>query len=249
MDLALLRVTQQLPSNGGLCGSPILVLSKHATMCTMRRFYRETCPEIFGEAEHFRSSVTSTVVSSCHLLLRLVTSQSQSYITADGQPASLSWNKAPIWGLRPDLDYCLTVAGLLVWGAHSDERSGPHGWLVTNIIWLLLYTVTNSKYYLLMSKSVLASKHSSRHHTLTHIPLKLRPLYSTPYVSASLVIFLFACTLRGMLAADLNIAGGCKPSRLDGNGMFIRKLFRVPHGLLQILSHRFMFYSNLHNVP
>jgi hypothetical protein len=51
-------------------------------------------------------------------------SQSQSYITTDSQPASLSWNKAPIWGLRPDLDYCLTVVGLLVWGALSDERMG-----------------------------------------------------------------------------------------------------------------------------
>jgi hypothetical protein len=50
-------------------------------------------------------------------------SQSQSYITTDGQPASLSWNKTPIWGLRPDLDYCLTVAGLLIWGALSDERT------------------------------------------------------------------------------------------------------------------------------
>jgi hypothetical protein len=51
-------------------------------------------------------------------------SQSQSYTTTDGQPASLSWNKAPIWGLRPDLDYCLTLACLLVWGALSDERTG-----------------------------------------------------------------------------------------------------------------------------
>jgi hypothetical protein len=42
----------------------------------------------------------------------------------DGQPASLSWNKAPFWGLRPDLYYCLTVAGLLIWGALSDERTG-----------------------------------------------------------------------------------------------------------------------------
>jgi hypothetical protein len=50
--------------------------------------------------------------------------QSQSYITTDGQPASLSWNKASIWGLRPDLDYCLTFAGLLVWGILSDERTG-----------------------------------------------------------------------------------------------------------------------------
>jgi hypothetical protein len=51
-------------------------------------------------------------------------SQSQSYVTTDGQPASLSWNKAPIWGLRPDLDYCLTVAGLWIWGTLSDERTG-----------------------------------------------------------------------------------------------------------------------------
>jgi hypothetical protein len=47
-----------------------------------------------------------------------------SYITTDGQPASLSWNKAFIWGLRPDLYYCLTVAGLLISGALSDERTG-----------------------------------------------------------------------------------------------------------------------------
>jgi hypothetical protein len=53
-----------------------------------------------------------------------IQSQSQSYITTDGQPASLSFNKAPNWGLRPDLDYCLTVACLLVWGALSDERTG-----------------------------------------------------------------------------------------------------------------------------
>jgi hypothetical protein len=27
----------------------------------------------------------------------------ESYITTDSQSASLSWNKAPIWGLRPDI--------------------------------------------------------------------------------------------------------------------------------------------------
>jgi hypothetical protein len=42
----------------------------------------------------------------------------------DGQSASLSWNKSPIWGLRSDLCYCQTVAGLLIWGALSDERTG-----------------------------------------------------------------------------------------------------------------------------
>jgi hypothetical protein len=42
---------------------------------------------------------------------------SQSYVTTDGQSASLSWTKAHIYGLRPDLYYCQTVAGLLMWGA------------------------------------------------------------------------------------------------------------------------------------
>jgi hypothetical protein len=51
-------------------------------------------------------------------------SQSQSYVTIDGQSASLSWNKAPIWGLRPHLYYCQIVPGLLMWGALSDERTG-----------------------------------------------------------------------------------------------------------------------------
>jgi hypothetical protein len=35
-------------------------------------------------------------------------SQSKSYVTTDGLSASLSWNKAPLWGLRPDIYYCLT---------------------------------------------------------------------------------------------------------------------------------------------
>jgi hypothetical protein len=42
----------------------------------------------------------------------------------DGLSASLPWNKAPIWGLRPDFYYCQTVAGLLMWGALSLKRMG-----------------------------------------------------------------------------------------------------------------------------
>jgi hypothetical protein len=34
----------------------------------------------------------------------------------DGQLASLSRNKAPMWGLRPDFYYCQTDVGLLMWG-------------------------------------------------------------------------------------------------------------------------------------
>jgi hypothetical protein len=42
----------------------------------------------------------------------------------DGQSASLSCKKAPIWGLRPDFYYSQTVADLLNWGALSDEMTG-----------------------------------------------------------------------------------------------------------------------------
>jgi hypothetical protein len=64
----------------------------------------------------FLQELSSPVRSTCP--------ESESYVTTDGQPASLSLNKAPFWGLRPDLYYCLTVAGLLILGALSDERTG-----------------------------------------------------------------------------------------------------------------------------
>jgi hypothetical protein len=49
--------------------------------------------------------------------------ESKSYIAADGQSVSVSWNKALIWGLRPNFYYCQTVAGLLMWGSLFDERT------------------------------------------------------------------------------------------------------------------------------
>jgi hypothetical protein len=45
----------------------------------------------------------------------------KSHVTTDGQSVSVSWNKAHIWSLRPDIYYCQTVAGLLLLGALSDE--------------------------------------------------------------------------------------------------------------------------------
>jgi hypothetical protein len=64
------------------------------------------------------------ILAGWRLETQLISSESESYVTTDGQPASLSWNKAPIWGLRPDFNYCLTVVGLLIWSALSDERTG-----------------------------------------------------------------------------------------------------------------------------
>jgi hypothetical protein len=67
---------------------------------------------------------------SPHSLRKILLLESESYVTTDGQSASLSWYKAPIRGLRPEF-YCrtdygirLTVTFLIPWGAISDERTG-----------------------------------------------------------------------------------------------------------------------------
>jgi hypothetical protein len=59
-----------------------------------------------------------------HCLLVVSFWRVESYVTTDGQSASVSWNKAPTWGLRSDLYYCQRVASLLMWDALSDERTG-----------------------------------------------------------------------------------------------------------------------------
>jgi hypothetical protein len=53
----------------------------------------------------------------------------------DGQSASLSWYQAPLWNSWPDIFSVLTVAGFLMWGALSDERTGLN--LLYNCFWAL----------------------------------------------------------------------------------------------------------------
>jgi hypothetical protein len=84
------------------------------------------------------------------------TESSLSYVTTDGQPASLSWNKAPIWGLQPDFYYCLTVADLLILGALSDERTG------------LSFTIAAGHLVLLIT-----SRHGPRRKHLSSIAVQL----------------------------------------------------------------------------
>jgi hypothetical protein len=61
---------------------------------------------------------------------RISEAESESYVTTDGQSASLSWYKAPTRGLRPDFYFRteygirLTVTFLSPWDALSDERTG-----------------------------------------------------------------------------------------------------------------------------
>jgi hypothetical protein len=44
------------------------------------------------------------------------------------QSVSPSWNKAPIWGLRPDLYYCQTIAGQGQGYTATDGRSISKSW-------------------------------------------------------------------------------------------------------------------------
>jgi hypothetical protein len=91
-------------------------------------------------------------LSSVSLFSSLCSFEPESYVTTDGQSASLSWNKAPVWGLRPDFYYRRAVAGLLMWGALSDERTG------------LSFTI--------------AAGPSQRSHSLVLAPLDSRPYFT-----------------------------------------------------------------------
>jgi hypothetical protein len=50
-------------------------------------------------------------------------SQSHSYVTTDGQSARLSCFQASLWSSGPVFYYSQTVAGLLIGGGLSDERT------------------------------------------------------------------------------------------------------------------------------
>jgi hypothetical protein len=66
------------------------------------------------------SFVATIISNTCHPYLQFY-SQSQSYVTTDGQSACLSWCQASIWGPRPHFYHCQTVACLLMCGAFSDK--------------------------------------------------------------------------------------------------------------------------------
>jgi hypothetical protein len=71
-----------------------------------------------------RRSKPGLYLNTCFSLILSLSLDPESYITTDGLSVSLSWNKAPIWGIRPDFYYCEIIVGLLMWGALSDERTG-----------------------------------------------------------------------------------------------------------------------------
>jgi hypothetical protein len=89
-------------------------------------------PSPFGLATIFYCLKFETSFSSPPTTLRVtvevldpastrVSDATESYVTTDGQSASLSWYKAPVWGLRPDFYFRseygirLTVTFLIPW--------------------------------------------------------------------------------------------------------------------------------------
>jgi hypothetical protein len=99
-----------------------ITLQKIAATITHKVFNTSTIGCSFEEFSHLslcEAKSNSVIPAARNSVIRV-----ESYVTTDGQSASLSWNKAPIWGSRPDIYYCQTVAGLLMWGVLSDERMG-----------------------------------------------------------------------------------------------------------------------------
>jgi hypothetical protein len=99
-----------------------------------------------------------------------------SYITTDGQSASLSWCQAPVWGLWPNFYYCQTIAGLLMWSALSDERSGlsftMYNVQYVNILHVILrYSLTHTHTHTHTTTLSLSFPHTHIHtlaHSFTH---------------------------------------------------------------------------------
>jgi hypothetical protein len=58
--------------------------------------------------------------------------QVESYVMPDGSSASLSWNKAPIWGLRPHFYYCQTVGVFVDLGCSLWREDGS---VIYNCCW------------------------------------------------------------------------------------------------------------------
>jgi hypothetical protein len=76
-------------------------------------------------------------------------SQSQSYITTNSQSASLSWNKAPIWGVRPDIYLSLTIMALFLWAS----------FLTRGRVWLLYMLLALASVVFLGSESLWTRNH------------------------------------------------------------------------------------------
>jgi hypothetical protein len=119
-----------------MCAKHVIAVEDHVSRCVCAVCYLlcygycrcRCCCGIMCYALHMRESLwqwnrmtsrfwwTDTFCSLQNKKSGFAASESESYVTTDGQPASLSWSKAPIWGLRPDLYYMCDSYGLVLVG-------------------------------------------------------------------------------------------------------------------------------------
>jgi hypothetical protein len=83
-------------------------------------------------------------------------------VTTDCQSGSLSWDRAPIWDLRPDLYYCMIFACFFKWDVLSDERTGLSLARVTDscnksVVCILIYRLHIIKYIYNIYKASVSS--------------------------------------------------------------------------------------------
>jgi hypothetical protein len=77
--------------------------------------------------------------------------------------------KHPFWDLRPDFFFCLTVAGLLIWGALSDKRTG---------LSFIMYNILKFKcYYMNIYTQYKKGFCQSRLSTADHVLSLVAPAY------------------------------------------------------------------------
>jgi hypothetical protein len=115
----MLSLHQSYTDNGFIAVSLSLQITHEVVFSQLNSFL-----VIFCNCQFRRLDSIQFIYSQAHILpgwrlgtrLNSSKSESESYITIDGQSTSLSWNKAPMWGLRPDFYYCQTVACMLIWG-------------------------------------------------------------------------------------------------------------------------------------
>jgi hypothetical protein len=88
--------------------------------------------------------ITSLSETSWRLKTLREYSESESYITTDSQSASLSWNKATIWGLWPDIYLSLTITALFLWASS----------LTRGRVWLLYMLLALTSVVFLGSESL-----------------------------------------------------------------------------------------------
>jgi hypothetical protein len=145
-----------LPSPLKLTGSNNIVTYKGFAWLTRRGL--DLMIEFIGPLYNWLQHFTNHYLTHCHLL-RLDTPLTsnctkllvwvESYVTTDSQSASLPWNKAPIWGLRPDTYLSLTITALFLW-----VSSLTRGW-----VWLLYMLLALASVVFLGSESLWARNH------------------------------------------------------------------------------------------